>query len=266
MTGHGNRLRGRRALVTGAGSGLGRAIAQRLADEGALLTLTDIDRDAVERTADGIGGDVHALVHDVTCAESWTEVLGRTGESGGRLDILVNSAGLESGPGPQDPARVSLADWRAVLSVNVEGVLLGCQQALPLMRQHGGSIVNLASVAGVVATPSLAAYGSAKAAVLQLTRSFAAHCGRLGYPIRCNCVLPGVVLTDMVARFWDRLEREQGLTREQVQQRFLSRIPLGRFQEPVDIANAVLFLASDEARNITGIQLPVDGGFLLGDR
>jgi 3(or 17)beta-hydroxysteroid dehydrogenase len=264
--GRGTRLHGKIALVTGAGSGLGRAIACRFAAEGATVFLADVDRDALDDSVSAAGRDARAMPCDVTRADDWADAMREVCDRHGRLDVLVNGAGIEAGSGPQDPERLTVEDLRRVQAVNVEGILLGCQHALPLMRPLGGAIVNLASVAGVVATPSLAAYGAAKAAAIQLTRSFAAHCGRRGDLVRCNCVLPGVVLTEMVERAWERIEREQGLAREQIHARFLARIALGRFQEPGDIAAAVLFLASDEARNITGVALPVDGGFLLADR
>jgi 3(or 17)beta-hydroxysteroid dehydrogenase len=260
------RVGGKVALVTGAAFGLGRAIAERLAQEGATLMLADINTDGAIKAAGEVGGAAVAIPLDVTNEASWTATIEYIRDRAGGLDILVNNAGLEAGPGPQDPERVSLEDWRAVQSVNVESIVLGCRYVLPLMRlTGGGSIVNVASVSGLVATPSLAAYGAAKAAVVQLTKTVAAHCGRKGYRVRCNCVLPGVVVTAMVRRFWERLEREHAISRQEAEQRFLTRIPLGCFQEPVDIANAVLFLASDEARYVTGIQLPVDGGFLLQD-
>jgi len=135
-----------------------------------------------------------------------------------------------------------------------------------LARSGKGAIVNIASIAGCVATPSLASYGASKAAVIHLTRSVAAYCARKGYGVRCNCVLPGVVETPMMERFWQRLQREQNLTPAEARERFRGRIPLASFQEPDDIADAVLFLASSSARQITGAQLPVDGGLLLHDR
>jgi len=261
------RFQGQTALITGAASGLGREVAIRFAREGATVVLTDVDSDSLRGACEEIGDGASARVLDVTSESDWIAAIRDFEALHGRLGVLVNSAGAEAGDGLQDPEHLLLEGWRRVQSVNVEGVALGCKHAIAFMnRGGGGAIVNIASVAGCIATPTLAAYGASKAAVIQLTRSVAAYCARAGYRIRCNCVLPGVVATPMMERFWDRLEREQHLSAAEARQRFLSRIPLGSFQQASDIADAVVFLASAEARQITGVALPVDGGFLLHDR
>ncbi|MFO1400783.1 MAG: SDR family oxidoreductase [Steroidobacteraceae bacterium] len=261
------RFQGRTALVTGAASGLGREIAIRFAREGATVVVTDIDSDGLDSVREQIGERSWARRLDVCSEPDWTAAIREVESRGGRLDALVNCAGAEASDGLQDPEHVLLEGWRRVHSVNVEGTVLGCKHAIGLMSRHrDGAIINIASIAGCLATPTLAAYGASKAAVIHLTRSVAAHCARAGHRIRCNCVLPGVVATPMMERYWARLEREQHLSAAESRQRFLSRIPLGSFQEASDIADAVLFLASAEARQITGVALPVDGGFLLHDR
>jgi NAD(P)-dependent dehydrogenase (short-subunit alcohol dehydrogenase family) len=260
-------LRERVAVVTGAASGLGRQIALHLVREGAAVHLLDVDGSAVAALRDTIGSAATCQVADVTRERDWVAALDCVDTTHGRLDILVNCAGAEAGPGRQDPEHVVIEEWRRVNAVNVEGIVLGGKHAIPRMARRGqGAIVNIGSIAGCVATPSLAAYGASKAAVIHLTRSVAAYCARQGYGIRCNCVLPGVIVTPMMERFWKRIETEQRLSASEARARFLSRIPLGTFQEPEDIADAVLFLASDRARQITGVQLPVDGGLLLHDR
>lgn len=262
-----NRFIGRTALVTGAASGIGREVAISFAREGATVVGADTDSDGLCGLCEQIGNRVWARVLDVSSESDWISAIRETETRHGRLDVLVNCAGAEAADGLQDPEHLLLEGWRRVQSVNVEGVALGCKHAIGLMsRNRSGAIINIASVAACVSTPTLAAYGASKAAVIHLTRSVAAHCARAGYGIRCNSVVPGVVVTPMMERYWSRLEREQHLSAAEARQRFLSRIPLGAFQEATDIAAAVLFLASADARQITGVALPVDGGFLLHDR
>lgn len=261
------RFEGHTALVTGAASGLGREVAVRLAGEGASVMVTDTDRDGLGKVCEQIGNRAWARALDVCSEPDWISAIRDIEARRRRLDVLVNCAGAEASEGLQDPEHLLLEGWRRVHSVNVEGIVLGCKHAIGLMnRRRDGAIINIASVAACVATPTLAAYGASKAAVIHLTRSVAAYCARAGYRIRCNCVLPGVVATPMMERYWARLEREQRISAAEARQRFLSRIPLGSFQEAADIAAAVLFLASTEARHITGVALPVDGGYLLHDR
>jgi len=260
------RLSGQVVLVTGAGSGLGEAIARRCVLEGATVVAADIDERHLAHLADSVGPPILPRWLDVTDEARWIELLAAVRREQGRLDVLVNNAGLDASDEPQDPERQTLADWRRIEAVNVAGAFLGCKHAIPVMRDSGGgAIVNIASVAGLVATPTLTAYGATKAAVIQLTKTVAAYCARSGARIRCNCVLPGIVETPMVERLWTRLARERGWSLEEARARFKARIPLGEFQQPRDIAAAVVFLASQDARCITGTQLPVDGGFLIGD-
>ena len=260
------RLVGKVALVTGAGAGLGRATAQRLADEGARVVLTDVDEAAVRSAAHEIGHGSIALAQDVTSEDRWREIVVHLRGEHGRLDVLVNNAGLEIGDRPQDPEHQSLEDFRRIERVNLEGVFLGCRHSIPLLRESGGgSIVNVSSIAAFVGTPLFAAYGATKAGVMQLTKSVAAWCARGGMRIRCNSVHPGMIVTGMMRSLWARLERELGMPQAETEKLFLAKVPLGEFQQPVDVANAVLFLASDEARFVTGVHLPVDGGFTIHD-
>jgi 3(or 17)beta-hydroxysteroid dehydrogenase len=253
------RVHGKVALVTGGASGLGEAIARRLAEEGATVIVSDIQSDLGRALAEEIGGSF--IFQDVTDEKRWETAIAQIEADHGGLHILVNNAGIEGDFDRSDPETTSLAEWRAVQGVNVEGVLLGCRASIPLMtRSGGGSIVNLSSIAGLVPAPGWIAYGASKATVRHLTRSIAVHCARNGSGIRCNSVHPGEIVTPMLLRICEQLAGQRGITREELLAEIRASIPQGEFQEPRDVANAVLFLASDEAHRVTGIQLAVDGG------
>lgn len=259
MTG---RVEGKVILVTGGAAGLGAAIVRRLAEEGARLVVTDIDEAAGAATAQAAGGTFFR--QDVTDEAQWIELVARIEADHGRLDGLVNNAGLASCAGPMDPEGSLIEDWRRIHAVNVEGVFLGCKHALgAIARAGGGAVVNMSSIGALVPTPFITAYGASKAAVAQFTRSIALHCCEKDYAIRCNSVHPGQVRTPMHDELIERTAREHGIDEDQAAQAFLTKVPMKKFQEAVDIANAVLFLLSDEARFITGTQIIVDGGMSL---
>ena len=251
------RVDGKIAIVTGGGNGIGRATALRLAAEGARVMLADLDAVAAAAVADEIGDTAASRGHDVRRPEDWAALMEDVLQRYGTLDILVNNAGILATESSQTLEDTDLAQWRAVNQVNAEGVFLGCKHGVAVMREYGGgAIVNLSSIAGLVATPHLIAYGASKGAVRQLTKSVAIDCARHGYNIRCNSVHPGFVDTDMGKHVLSLnnadVERNREARRKQ--------IPLGIFGQAVDIANAILFLASDEARYVTGSELVVDGG------
>ena len=251
------------AIVTGGASGLGAAIVRRLVSEGAKVTITDVQDDVGRVLGQELGCDF--LIQDVTDEERWEAVIRHVEARYGALHILVNNAGIEGPLDIADPETTRLSDWQAIHRANVEGVFLGCRAAIPALRRAGGgSIINLSSTAGLVATPDASAYGASKAAVRHLTTSVALHCARNGSRIRCNSVHPGIILTPMLHRIIDGLAKKRGVSAKQVLQEFKSEIPQGEFQEPDDVAHAVLFLASEEAIHITGIALVVDGGCMLG--
>ena len=246
------------AIVTGGGNGIGRAIAERLAVEGAIVTVTDKNPEAGKAVADGVD-TMQFLEHDVRIEADWAKVMASVTRQHGRLDLLINNAGILATESSQDVESTSLDQWRTVNAVNSEGVFLGCQQGIEAMKATGGSIVNLSSIAALMATPHLSAYGASKAAVRQLTKTVAVHCGRKGYRIRCNSVHPGVIQTSM----GDQVMALGGGNVEQKWAARIAAIPLGEAGTVHDVASCVLFLASDEARHITGAELVVDGGMTI---
>jgi 3(or 17)beta-hydroxysteroid dehydrogenase len=252
------RVEGKVAIVTGGGTGIGRATVLGLAAEGARVVVTDRDGESAEAVAREIGGGALAMLHDVTELGAWRNTVDGTLAAFGRLDVLVNNAGVLDAGNPQTPEDMAIEDWRVVSGINVEGLLMGCQAAIPAMREAGGgSIVNLSSIAGIKGTPELTAYGMSKAAVRQLTKSVAIHCGRMGAGIRCNSVHPGGLETAMGDRVFS------GPGGERRRERFLASLPLGRPGTPGEVAHAIVFLASDEASYITGAEIVVDGGHLI---
>lgn len=241
------------AIVTGAASGIGRACAERLAREGATVVLTDRRVPEGQAAADALGAPHRFRALDVTDPAAWTSVIDDTVGVFGQLDILVNSAGIGV---MNDIEHVTLAEWRLVHAVNTEGTFLGCQAALRVMKTSGGgSIINISSVAGIVADADLTAYCASKAGVRLLTKSVALHAARSNYGIRCNSVHPAFIDTPMVGAMIDAAA-DRGLTRSKLER----AIPLGRIGEPDDIAHLVVYLASDESKFVTGAELVVDGG------
>ncbi len=257
------RVNGKIALVTGAAQGLGRAIAARLVEEGATVIATDINAAAIEAAAGKIGAT--AFTQDVSSEEGWIALLGEVESRFGALHILVNNAGIEGDPAAaKDPENAPIEDWNRIFAVNGTGVFLACKHGIgPIARAGGGSIVNLSSVASLVPTPFITAYGATKAAVEHLTRSVALHCAQAGHHIRCNSVHPGQVRTPMLDKLFERMGAAHGMTAQAFSDEFLKGIPMGDYQDPIDIANLVLFLASDEARYVTGQAIACDGGFTL---
>jgi NAD(P)-dependent dehydrogenase (short-subunit alcohol dehydrogenase family) len=250
------RLAGKIALVTGAASvpGLGSATAFRFAEEGAILFVTDLDGEGAERTAQAIrdkGGEATAMAHDVTSTDAWDRVFDTIVAAHGRLDVLVNNAGIAI---LRPFAEFTDAEWIRQNDVNLHSVFYGTQRAVKLMRQvgQGGSIVNLSSVAGIIGVPGCAAYAAAKGGVRLFGKAVALECAR--EKIRVNSVHPGMIMTNM---------QNDALRDNPEQYEILSNmIPMGAFGDPIDIANMNLFLASDESRYITGAEFVVDGGLI----
>lgn len=256
-----SRLERKVALVTGGAAGLGKAIAERLLSDGATVVISDSRSDAGAAAAEEFGFTFFA--QDVCDEERWSEVVDDIEEKFGALDILVNNAGIVGPVDGRSPEDTLLETWRRVFAVNVEGVFLGCRVAIPAMKRAGsGAIVNLSSVAGLLATPYNTAYGASKAAIGQLTKSVAQHCAHKRYRIRCNAVYPGNIRTPL----WDTqaqgIARQRGVPVAEIIAEGAAVIPLGEFTLPEDVAAAVSFLVSDESRHITGSKIVVDGGIL----
>ena len=247
------RFHGKRVLVTGAGRGLGLEVARAFAQEGADVFISDIDATSAAEAASQVKASA-GLAHDVTEEADWDRVMSLVIERAGGVDILVNNAGVARLPDGNELETLSPATWRKVTEINCLGTALGCKHGLLQMKQRGGAIINLSSIASGIPTPHMVAYGFSKAGVLHLTSSTAIAGARHG--IRCNAVLPGMVRTEMLKTIQRDAGDPDGIG-------FKPVIPMGEYQQESDIAAAVLFLASDEARFITGAQLPVDGGITL---
>ncbi len=254
------RVKDKVTLITGGSRGIGLATAELFAREGATVIITDILVDEGQAAANDIGAQFYRL--DVTDEQAWQDVMQTIKQQYGRLDIVFNNAGItgfDHNLGLQDPEHTSLKAWHYVHQVNLDGVFLGCKYAISLMKQHGGSIINMSSRSGLVGIPGAAAYASSKAAVRNHTKSVALYCANAGYHIRCNSVHPGAILTPI----WDAMLGDPN-NRETAIANVAAGIPLGHMGEPIDVANAVLYLGSDESKYITGIELTIDGGILAG--
>jgi len=254
----GSRMAGKVALVSGAGSGLGAETARRLAEEGATVAVTDLRpaaADAVSGQIRAAGGRAQSMMLDVVNESLWRRAIERTEREFGKLDVLVNNAGTAEGTWIH---KLTLEQWRRVQSINLDGVFLGIKIAAEAMqRAGGGSIVNISSVAGLVGIGrGASAYCASKGGVTLLTRAAALEFAELKRNIRVNSVHPGFMQTPM-------LEGVISASRDPdtARQAMIDGEPLGRLGEPADIANAVLYLASDESKFVTGSQLVVDGGY-----
>ena len=251
------RLAGKLALITGAAQGLGAATAQSFAAEGARLLLTDRNEAGVALIASDINrccgaGTAMSARHDVSIEEDWSRVIDLARASLGGLSVLVNNAGIVLTGSVED---LDLASWRHGMTVNVDSVFLGCKHALPLLRERQpASIVNLSSIAGLIAAHNFANYNASKAAVWLLSKSIALHCARKGWDVRCNSVHPTFIRTPILGDLvGDRDESE-------VMAKLARQVPLGRLGEPSEVASAIVYLASDESRFMTASELKLDGG------
>jgi len=242
-----NRLAEKIVLVTGAGSGMGEATALMAAREGAIVVATDINEEAVRAVVKQIlleGGQAYALRHDVSSRESWQDVMDMIMREFNQLDVLVNNAGIAlSTPFLEQ----NETDWSRIFNINVNSVLLGMQQAIRLMQETGGSIVNIASISAISGMAGAGGYTASKGAIDAVTRAAAVDYGK--YNIRVNAVYPGYIETKMSAPAMAAYKNY-----------FEQVIPLGHVGQAEEVAHAVLFLATDEASHISGIGLPVDGG------
>lgn len=248
------RVKDKVCVISGGARGLGLASAEALLAEGAKVLITDVDTSVGETEARRLGANAMFRQHDVTDAAQWNDALDAAIAKWGRLDVVVNNAGIAN---LVDIENLSPQIWQRTLDINLSGVMLGTQAAIARMKDKGGSIVNMASIEGLLGEAALPAYNAAKGGVRIFSRSAAIHCARSGYNIRINNVCPGFAETQMVSGALATLKPEQA---QMFAEKTLARIPMGRFAKPSEIAATVLFLASDESSYVTGSDLVVDGG------
>lgn len=246
-------LEGKIAVITGAASGIGLRTAERCAMEGASVVLADRAVDRLPAALEAVnqqGGEHRAINLDVTCEADWIRAIAQVESDYGRLDILVNNAGAGRFQMISD---MSYSDWQRMIAVNLDSAFLGTKYAMPLLARSGrGAIVNISSIRGHVAGLGTAGYAAAKAGVLLLTKSTALECAAAGNGVRANAVSPGHVETPLT---------DGALADADARRAMISDIPLSRMAQPQEIADAIIFLASDQASFITGSEVLVDGGF-----
>jgi len=263
------RVAGKVAIVTGGASGLGRASALALAREGARLVVTDIDIDGGDATVQAVraaGGEAVFVSHDVGDESDWERAIQAAVQGLGRLDVLVNNAGIGVSSSLLD---MSLAEWRRVMRVNLDGVFLGTKLGVAAMRaaepgpneNGGGSIVNISSILGLVGAPDTTAYSASKGGVRLLTKAAALECAAKGWKVRVNSIHPGYIWTPMVQQGVRRRAQRQNTAEDGIRDYLLAQHPIGRLGRPEDIAHGVVYLASDESAFMTGAELVIDGGY-----
>lgn len=259
------RVAGKVALITGGASGIGRACALRLAEEGATVVISDVqdtlgDAALAELRQAGAPDTAHAyLHHDVTREDAWMAVMETLRGNYGRLDVLVNNAGIGIA---SSIVELALADWQRQQAVNLDGVFLGIKHAIPLMREGGGgSIVNMSSVAGLKGNARLSAYNATKGGVRLLTKGVALECAQERWNIRVNSVHPGIIDTPIWSKVsGEALQPGSNEATPDAEAMAAVAVPTGVLGRPLDIANGVLFLASDESSYVTGTELVIDAG------
>ena len=245
----GNRLANKVALITGGAAGFGKGTAAVLAREGATVYISDINKEGGEKVAKELG--VKYFEHDVTDPDRWQEIIEEIKTEQKQLNVLVNNAGIGY---MGDVEGTTNEAWDMVHKVDLDSVFYGCKYALPLMRDSGnGSIINISSISGIVAGHNFTAYNSAKAAVRHLSKSVALHCARTTKLVRCNSLHPVFARTEI-------LEALLKDTSNDMLSKLEKQIPVRKLAEVEDIANAILFLASDESKMITGTEIVIDGG------
>jgi 3(or 17)beta-hydroxysteroid dehydrogenase len=248
------RLAGKAAFITGGASGLGRAMAIAFAEEGANLAIADIDQQRGREVAKEIGDRAIFLAHDVTSEEQWVANLNEAALAFGRLDTLVNNAGIGTRGTVE---QTTLAEWRRIHAVNLEGPFLGCKHGIALIaKAGGGAIINISSVAGLIGVRDSAAYCSSKGGVRLLTKSVALHCAHRKNGVRCNSIHPVYTDTPMVGQML-AVSRSP----EKMLEGMKAMVPLGRLGTPEELAAMAVYLVSDEARFVTGAEFVFDGGY-----
>ncbi|WP_425409211.1 SDR family oxidoreductase [Hyphococcus sp.] len=251
------RVAGKKALITGGAQGLGACFGKMLVAEGAKVALTDINLNGAEAAAAAINNEYPdcaiALKHDVTDKAEWESALKQTADAFGGIDILINNAGI-GGAGSIESE--TYENWRRTQEIDVDSIFIGTQLAMPYLKENQpASIINISSVAGMIADGMMLSYNTAKAAVWMMTKSIALHCARSGYDIRCNSVHPVFTRTPII----DPLVQMGGGGKEG-EDRLARQIPWKRLADPEDVGYAVLYLASDESRYVTAAEFKIDGG------
>ncbi|MBE0597306.1 MAG: SDR family oxidoreductase [Desulfuromonadales bacterium] len=244
------RVAGKVAIVTGAASGLGEASARLLVREGARVVLTDINETRGKEVADSLGENAVFMKHDVRDEGQWIAIINRILARFGRLDVLVNNAGVVV---VADVEHTSLEDWRFVNEVGTDGTFFGCKHGIAAMRKSGGgSIINMSSLAGIGGYPLVFAYAASKGAIRAMSKSIAVHCAQNRYNIRCNSVHPGGIATPMVQGFIKGAATVTSGTEESAAKLF------SKLGEPEDVAHMVVYLASDESKFVSGAEFVID--------
>jgi NAD(P)-dependent dehydrogenase (short-subunit alcohol dehydrogenase family) len=257
MTSSTGRVAGKKAFITGGAQGLGAGAARRLAEEGAKVALGDLNLEGAQAVADELNaahgrGTAFAYRLDVTQEDQWAAALEQANAAMGGISVLLNNAGISKGG---DLEHCSLQDFRDVMSVNVDSVFLGAKLAIPYLRDNQpGSIINISSIAGLIANHNGPAYNASKAAVWLLSKNIALYCAKQKLDVRSNSIHPTFIDTPIL----DPLRQRFG--KEEAEAKLGRQVPLGRIGTPKDIADAVLYLASDESRFMTGAELKLDGG------
>lgn len=252
-------LKGKIALVTGGASGVGRATCHMMAGEGARVIVADLDEGGAAKTANAIGEAAFPITLDVSDERMWVQACAHIVEALGRLDIVANIAGIGRGGSIED---TDMDDWNAMIAVNLTGTMLGCKHGLKTIVTSGGrgAIVNMSSIGGLVGPSDIAGYCASKGGVTTLTKSVAMHCAEKGYPVRCLSIHPTYVDTEML----DPVADAGGISRTDLTAGMAKLVPMGRVATADDVANAVVFAASDRAAMMSGSALIVDGAQLAG--
>jgi len=250
------RVQDKVAIITGAASGLGFAAARMLLKEGAKVVLTDVNREVLDSMPERLNhfsqSQFQTSFHDVTQEDSWIDLINKTENDQGKINILVNSAGISLGA---DVVSTDFDIWKKVHNVNLDSVFLGCKYAVPIMGKYGhGSIINISSISGIVAGWNTAAYNSSKAGVRHLSKSVALFCAKKGYDVRCNSIHPAFVNTPILDPIKQAFGAEEAVAK-------LSRqIPMNKIGDTDDVSYAILYLASEESKFMTGSEIVLDGG------
>lgn len=257
------RLENKVALITGAASGIGKSCAELFTKEGAIVIVADIDDVQGQDLINQLGNNSVYHHLDVRNELEWVKITNFIQSNYTSLDVIINNAGITGfvpDMGLQDPEHATLDSWHYVHSVNLDSVFLGCKYAIKMMKNNGGSIINISSRSGVVGIPRAAAYASSKAAVRNHTKTVALYCAEEGYNIRCNSIQPAAILTPM----WDSMLMHGTISREEAIKNIVKDIPLKTMGKPKDVAYAAVYLASNESSYVTGTELSIDGGILAG--